>query len=159
MAKRKNQDAAKRREAKKRRNTIKRKAQVRTATLHNIQAEYPAEYLSVKKLSEVILDYAEPLIKETDERQGQENAILMSITIWNASLLPKQEALESLKTVFDDMVNGDQQNKNLFYTMFERMYNRKQNQFSNDKRFIVDYFLDENNEGFYLQVVSTPIKA
>ena len=62
MAKRKNRDTAKRREAKKRRKAIKRKAQVSTATLRNIQTDYPAEYVSTNKLSAVILEYAEPLI-------------------------------------------------------------------------------------------------
>jgi len=42
--------------------------------------------------------------------------------------------------------------------MFDMMYERKQNYFSADNRFIVDYSLEENREGFYLQVASTPLK-
>jgi peptide methionine sulfoxide reductase MsrA len=64
VVKRKNIDAANRREAKKRRKAIKRKAQASTATLRNIQTEYPTEYVSANKISEVILEYAEPLTND-----------------------------------------------------------------------------------------------
>mgnify|MGYP001823540635 CR=1 FL=1 len=159
MAKRKNRDTAKRREAKKRRKAIKRKAQVSTATLRNIQTDYPAEYVSTNKLSAVILEYAEPLINVADESELEERAIRMSITLWNASLLPKQKALETIEPALDDMANGDQLLKSEFYTTFEMMYKRKQSLFSNDKRFIVDYTLEENDESFNLQVASTPLKS
>ena len=163
MSKRKNKDAVNRRAAKKSRKAIKRKAQVSTATLRNIQTEYPieypAEYVSANKLSEVILEYAEALTNVADRKEVEERAIRMSITLWNASLLPKQKALETIEPVLDDMAKGDQLLKSEFYMMFEMMYKRKQSIFSNDKRFIVDYTLEENNEGFYLQVASTPLKS
>jgi len=159
VAKRKNKDAANRRAAKKRRKAIKRKAQVSTATLRNIQTEYPTEYVSANKLSAVILEYAEPLIDVADGSEVEERAIRISITLWNASLLPKQKALEAIEPALDDMAKGDQLLKSEFHMMFEMMYNRKQSLFSDDKRFIVDYTLEENDEGFYLQVASTPFKS
>jgi len=159
VAKLKNKDAAKRREAKKRRKAIKRKAQVSTATLRNIQTDYPIEYVSANKLSAVILEYAEPLTNVADGSEVEERAIRMSITLWNASLLPKQKALEAIEPTLDNMAKGDQLLKSESYMMFEMMYKRKQSLFSNDKRFIVDYSLEENDEGFYLQVASTPLKS
>jgi hypothetical protein len=159
VAKRKNKDAAKHREAKKRRKAIQRKAQVSTATLRNIQTDYPTEYVSANKLSAVILEYAEPLINVADESELEERAIRMSITLWNASLLPKQKALETIEPALDDMANGDQLLKSEFYMTFEMMYNRKQSLFSNDKRFIVDYTLEENDESFNLRVASAQYKS
>ena len=88
MAKRKNKDAAKRREANKRRKAIKRKAQISAAILSNIQTEYSTDYVTTNKLSEVILEYAEPLIDVADGSEVEERAIRMSITLWNASLFP-----------------------------------------------------------------------
>ncbi|MGB5215367.1 MAG: hypothetical protein WBN88_17180, partial [Anderseniella sp.] len=75
MAKRKNKDTAKRREANKRRKAIKRKAQVSAATVSNIKAEYSTEYVTTNKLSEVILEYAEPLINVADDSEVEERAI------------------------------------------------------------------------------------
>ena len=163
MGKRKNKDAANRRAAKKHRKAIKRKAQVSTATLRNIQTEYPteypADYVSANKLSEVILDYAEPLTNVADGIEVEERAIRMSVTLWNASLLPKQKAMETMEPALDDMAQGDQLLKSEFYLMFELMYKRKQSLFPNDKRFIVDYTLEENDGDFYLQVASTPFEG
>ena len=159
MSNSKNKDAAKRREAKRRRKAIKRKAQASTATLRTIQTEYPTEYVSANKLSEVILEYAEPLMNVADGSELEERAIRMSVTLWNASLLPKQKALETMEPALDDMAKGDQLLKSEFHMMFELMYNRKQSLFPNDTRFIVDYTLEENDESFHLQVVSTPFES
>lgn len=82
----------------------------------------------------------------------------MSVSLWNASLLPKQKALETIKPALDDMANGDQALTSEFHSMFDMMYDRKQNYFSTDNRFIVDYSLEKNSEGFNLQVASTPFK-
>jgi hypothetical protein len=57
------------------------------------------------------------------------------------------------------MAQGDQLLKSEFYLMFELMYKRKQSLFPNDKRFIVDYTLEENDGDFYLQVASTPFES
>ena len=159
MSNRKSKDAAKRREAKRRRKAIKRKAQASTATLRSIQADYPTEYVSANKLSEVILEYAEPLTNVADGSEVEERAIRMSVTLWNASLLPKQKALETMEPALEDMAQGDQLLKSEFYLMFELMYKRKQSLFPNDKRFIVDYTLEENDGDFYLQVASTPFES
>jgi len=157
--KQKNRNTEKRREAKKRRKSIKRKAQVRSKSLGNIQAQDPLEYVSARKLSEVVLEFAEPLTNPAEGTEGEEKAIRMSVTLWNASLLPKQKALETIKPALDDMAKGDHALTSEFHSMFDMMYDRKQNYFSTDNRFIVEYSLEKNSEGFYLQVASTPFKA
>lgn len=159
MNKQKNRNTEKRREAKKRRKSVKRKAQVRSKFLGNIQAQHPLGYVSERKLSEVVLEFAEPLTNAVEGTEGEEKAIRMSVTLWNASLLPKQKALEAIKPALDDLANGDQTLTSEFHSMFDMMYDRKQNYFSTDHRFIVDYSLEKNGEGFYLQVASTPFKA
>jgi acyl carrier protein phosphodiesterase len=157
VSKQKNKNSKKSREAKKRKRAIKRKVQIRSMSSGNIQAQHPLEYTS--KLSEVVLKFAEPLTDAVEGTEGEEKAIRMSITLWNASLLPKQKALETIRPAFDDMAKGDQVLKSKFHSMFDMMYERKQNYFSADNRFIVDYRLEENREGFYLQVASTPLKT
>ncbi len=158
MSKQKNKNSKKNREAKKRKKAIKRKAKIRSMSSGNTQSQYPFEYPSARKLSEVVLEFAEPLIDAVEGTEGEEKAIRMSIPLWNASLLPKQKALESLTPVLDDMAKGDQVLKSEFHSMFDMMYERKQNYFSEDNRFIVNYTLEENTEGFYLQVASSPLK-
>jgi hypothetical protein len=159
VKKQKNRNTEKRREAKKRRKSIKRKDKVRSKSLGNMQTQHLLEYVSVRKLSEVVLEFAEPLTNAVEGTEGEEKAIMMSVILWNASLLPKQKALESIKPALDDMANGDQVLTSEFHSMFDMMYERKQNHFSTDKRFIIEYSLEKNREGFYLQVASTPFNA
>jgi len=157
--KQKNIISEKRREATQRRKAMKRKADVRSKSQGNTQPQHPLEYVSERKLSEVVLEFAEPLINVVEGTEGEEKAIRMSVTLWNSSLLPKQKALEVIKPALDDLANGDQTLTSEFHSMFDMMYDRKQNYFSTDNRFIVDYSLEKNSEGFYLQVASTPFKA
>ena len=159
MNKQKNRNSEKRREAKKRRKAMKRKASVRSRTQGNTQTQHPLAFISERKLSEVVLEFAEPLINAVEGTEGEEKAIRMSVTLWNSSLLPKQKALEAIKPALDDMANGDQTLTSEFHSMFDMMYERKQEHYSTDNRFIVDYSLEKNGEGFYLQVASTPFKA
>jgi hypothetical protein len=159
MAKRKNKDAAKRRDTKKVRKAINRKAQARVTNLHNIRPEYTTEHLFDSKLSKVILDYAKPLTDALDGTEVEERAIIVSVMFWNASLFSKEKALETIEPVLSELANGDQLLEEEFDAMFEMMYKRKQSLFSDDKRFVVDYQLEENNEGFILQVASTTIQA
>ncbi len=57
------------------------------------------------------------------------------------------------------MANGDQALMSELQSMFDMMYDRKQSYYSTDNRIIVDYSLEKNREGFYLQLASTPFKA
>ena len=159
MNKQKNKNSEKRREAKKSKRAIKRKAQVRFKPLDNIQTQHPLEYASARKLSEVVLEFAEPLTNAVEGTEGEEKAIRMSITLWNASLLPKLKALETIEPFLGELANGDQTVKLEFHSMFDMMYERKQEHYSTDNRFIVDYSLEKNIEGYYLQVASTPFKT
>ena len=158
MKKQKKKNSQKNREAKKHKRAISRKAQLRSKTSVNLQAQHLFDSASARKLSEVVLEFAGPLIDAAEGTVDEEKAIRISITFWNASLLPKQKALEIIKPTLDDMANGDQLFKSEFHNIFDMMYERKQNYFSTDNRFIVNYSLEENREGFYLQVASTPMK-
>jgi hypothetical protein len=44
-----------------------------------------------KKMSEVILEYAEPLMKHAENVKQQNKAIAMAIICWNASLLRRRQ--------------------------------------------------------------------
>ena len=65
--------------------------------------------------------------------------------------------METLEPALNKMTHGDQLLKDEFYAVFEMMYDRKQHLFFHDNRFIVDYQLEENDEGLHLQVASTQL--
>ena len=135
------------------------KSLVRSKSISNVKTQHPFEYVTARKLSEVVLEFAEPLTNGVEGIDGEERAIRLSVILWNASLLPTQKALETMKPAFDDIANGDQALMSELHNMFDMMYERKQNYFSTDNRFIIDYSLEKNRAGFYFNVVSTPFKT
>jgi len=138
----------------KRKKSQKRKSQLRSKMPQKNLSQIPLESIKSSKLSEAVLEYAEPLLNHANQGKEEENAIKISILFWNASLLPKDEALQSIEPIVN-MANGNPNIESKFYDMFEMMYNRKQSSYESDKRFIVNYSLEKNNDGYYLQVAST----
>lgn len=154
----KNKTILKKIEKNKRKKSQKRKSQLRSNIPQKTQSHIPLNSIEKRKLSEVVLEYAEPLSNRANNVKEEENAIRISILFWNASLLPKHEALKSIEPILVNMANGDRKIESEFYVMFEIMYNHKQNDYESDKRFVVDYSLEKNSDGLYLQIASTQLK-
>ena len=148
MNKQKNRNSEKRREATKHRKAIKRKAQVRSKYLGNVQAQHPLEYVSARKLSEVVLEFAEPLTNAVEWTEGEEKADSDVCNLMECIFITKAKALQTIKPALDDLANGDQALMSEFHSLLDMMYDRKQNYFSTDNRFIDDYSLEKNSQGF-----------
>jgi hypothetical protein len=112
----------------------------------------------LEKMSDVILQFAEPLI------QGpagviSKNAIRLAMAVWNASLLPKAEQLETLKALVDMLPEDDQDARYELAAAFEMLLARKQRYFAKNTRVILDYQITESADMLHLDVISTPGKA
>ena len=161
MNKQKSQQSKKRRDAAKRRKALKRKPQraVAKPSRDTKIRLTNRSTLSQRKLSEVLLEFAEPMIEATDDITSEEDAVRMSITLWNASLQSKEAGIESITTAVDKIHDGDSETLSDYLNIFETMYARKQELFPNDKRFSVDYSLTRNEDSIYLEVASTPTNS
>ncbi|MDQ6961213.1 MAG: hypothetical protein Q9M28_01600 [Mariprofundaceae bacterium] len=107
------------------------------------------------KLSEVITDYAQPLIKHTDINS---KIMTMSIICWNASLMEKEEQQDYLNQAIAQSGNNSEAFKSDFYNMFNMMYKRKQKHFKSDNRLVVDYSLSENAESLRFKILAIQYK-
>jgi hypothetical protein len=112
----------------------------------------------MEKMSDVILQFAEPLI------QGpagviSKNAIRLAIAVWNASLLPKAEQLETLKVLVDMLPEDDQDARRELAAAFDMLLARKRRYFAKNTRVILDYQITESADMVHLDVISTPGKA
>jgi hypothetical protein len=161
MANKRNKDALKRREERRRRKSVVRKAQARGLRPNSGPrpgfSECELEYGSLPKLSAVIWDYAAPLLNEARGPAAQENAAALSILCWNAALLPLDKGREQIEPAIDSMVKGDKKLKRDMLAIFQAMLARKQLDFANDRRFIIDYKLTRTADGLHLYVISTPL--
>jgi len=108
---------------------------------------------SLEKMSDALLEYAEPFINmiDTDNKMEYEKAIMMSIVLWNCSIL--QDDTGNRKKI-EEVLNPimfDAESK----MMVQYMLNRKRVLFPDIKRKIINYELTEISDGFHLTVMST----
>nr|VFJ56203.1 MAG: hypothetical protein BECKFM1743C_GA0114222_101715 [Candidatus Kentron sp. FM]VFJ59015.1 MAG: hypothetical protein BECKFM1743A_GA0114220_102294 [Candidatus Kentron sp. FM]VFK11937.1 MAG: hypothetical protein BECKFM1743B_GA0114221_102163 [Candidatus Kentron sp. FM] len=106
-----------------------------------------------RKLSEVLLEFAAPLITATDgDPNGEEKAIMVAVVLWNLAVLPEQELAKLKQDISTKIAEKDPSAEGYellfekgFNEMFEIMNRRKQALFPEDKRLVVDFSLE--NEG------------
>ena len=112
---------------------------------------------SLEKMSEILLEYAKPLVDvvETDNIEYYEKAIKISIMLWNCTIL--QETTKSRKEIMKMLkpVMPDAESKSIVNYMLER----KRQMYPDNKRVIMSYELSETAEGFHLSVASTVTSA
>ena len=54
----------------------------------------------VEKMSEVILEFAEPLLDACEDDASSEKAISIAICVWNMSLLSKEKQEKAMKDIY-----------------------------------------------------------
>ena len=113
-----------------------------------------------EKMSEVIIDFAQPLMDAATSPAAQKSAISTAIISWNLSLLPKKsqsDQISEIKKILDSSNNSDHFSNEGLY-IFNYLIARKKSLFPEINRMIVDYELVETPKGFHLNVVSNILK-
>jgi hypothetical protein len=112
----------------------------------------------LEKMSDVILQFAEPLIQGSAGVISK-NAIRLAIAVWNASLLPKGEQSEALQPIVDMLPEGDQDARRELAAAIDMLLARKRRYFAKNTRVILDYQITDSADMLHLDVISTPGKA
>ena len=103
------------------------------------------------KMSQIIMDFAEPFLAEADTEEKFRKAVGLATVAWNAGLLPKDQWKEPLAKSLDatpDAIASILAGLKLLVT-------RKHQHFANNKRFIVNYHLLGTFPDFQLAIAST----
>ncbi len=109
-----------------------------------------------EKMSEVLLDFAEPLLDEAKSDKEKRTAIAISTLIWNASLLPEREQTEAIeKACYDLAPSKNATDVAIFMHITDMLLERKKKYFPSIDRMIVDYQISETQGSLHLDVVST----
>ncbi|MEW6419309.1 MAG: hypothetical protein AB1480_14555 [Nitrospirota bacterium] len=106
------------------------------------------------KMSEVLLDYAEPLLKEADNIKSRHVAISMAVLCWNISLMPEDKQKEMIEDVLAKILktSGDYDATRSIMIM---LIERKKMFFSEYSNYIVDYEISLTDGGnLHLTVMS-----
>ena len=108
-----------------------------------------------QKMSEVIVDFAEPLLRDAPDAESEKAAIAFAIICWNMAIL-KETGDE--RAVEETLAGAAGKAGKEFRRFAKEMMERKQTFFADNNKIILDYQFTEEAEGYHLYVVSTPAK-
>ena len=116
---------------------------------------------NTEKMSQIIIDYAGPLLYVAKNREEQKKAITLAVIIWNLSLLPDERQSENINKIKKIMTPKSGNGGDLLENddeVFNYMMERRKVFFPDVNRLVVDYEFVETPKGFHLNIVSNTLK-
>ncbi|WP_019501824.1 hypothetical protein [Pseudanabaena sp. PCC 6802] len=108
------------------------------------------------KMSEVLEAFAEPYLDFARNRVQREKLFGIAVTAWNLALMPENKRQLALDQSLEAGLNGnDPLVKQDIREIIEELIARKLKLFAKNKRFIVDFQLQDTGKTFHLSVAST----
>ena len=111
---------------------------------------------SSEKMSEILLDFAEPLMEQVDrsDERAFGNVISIAAFAWNVSLLPKEKWESSIEDMVKELAQSDD-DVAMMKSIVQMLIQRRMEFFSDITRYIFDYEILDEKEGWHLNVVSS----
>jgi hypothetical protein len=115
---------------------------------------------NMTKMSEIIIDYAKPLLSVAKNDDEQKKALSIAIAIWNLSLFPKEMQSEYIGKITEIMTASrkDSQLSENEKEVLNFLMERKKTFFPEIRRVILDYEYVGTPKGFHINVVSNILK-
>jgi hypothetical protein len=110
---------------------------------------------NLRKLSQVLLEFAEPILEEAEDFEDCQFFFSMAVIAWNLSLLPAKAQEEFFKgnPFLDNPLNAeDVEMANQLTETIKMMIASKLSRFGKDPRLVEDYQLTENEGDLHLSV-------
>ena len=107
-------------------------------------------------MSDVLMEFIEPYAEfaTTDEEFGK--LIPIAVVAWNAAILPPRERQEMIDNIIDAAIPMAKEDAK---AIIEEMMKRKEKDFAQNRRMILNYQITKTREGRHLAVVSTMPKS
>lgn len=110
------------------------------------------------KMSEILLEYTQPMFQENFTVEMKTKAIDMAILAWNLSLIPEETRAERREEIITS-ASINEEDRQEYIKMLDFMVEIKKKCYGNIKRLIMNYTIEERlDEEIYLTVGSTDIK-
>ncbi|MBW2149689.1 MAG: hypothetical protein JRI22_22070 [Deltaproteobacteria bacterium] len=119
-------------------------------------AKFVIEPNGKEKMSEVVLDFAKPLLDECRDSDTEKKAISLAILVWNMSLLPENSRDQAIQKMYSDLLPSDDATDlaTMMYCV-DMLMERKRKYFPKNKRAIIDYQFSGSGKDRRLDVAST----
>ncbi len=119
----------------------------------------PADFKPFRKMSEVLLDFAEPLLDGSEDDTLYESIIGFAAICWNISLLDEKDQPWLMKKTVDELARVSKLPRFKAEDLVRMLLERKRTLFADDNRMVADFrFFEEKGEQ-RLMVMSTLTKA
>ncbi|SPF56381.1 hypothetical protein SBF1_9030001 [Candidatus Desulfosporosinus infrequens] len=105
------------------------------------------------KLSQVIMEFVEPLSERIDDIVITKRIIEFGILIWNLLFLPIEERAEQKNSIMKSFsIIEDDQDDYGFNEIYDYLIFRKDTLYKNDRRFVVNYKIDDREDNSNVSV-------
>ena len=108
-----------------------------------------------EKMSEILVEFVGPYLDMVDSDETYRMLLTLAIAAWNMSLLPEEEQKDMLKEILEAMSGASKWQKVRLKSILKSLIARKKAFFSNCKRMILSFDLEDTGEGYRLMVLST----
>ena len=108
------------------------------------------------KMSEVILEFAEPLLDQCKGEKSEQTATALAIMIWNLSLLPEKDQDREIEKMCSKLFgSNDAKDYAILVDYATFLMERKKKYYSDNKRAIINYQISGSGKSRRLDVAST----
>lgn len=104
------------------------------------------------KMSEIIIDLADPLLERARSFEKKRKVLEMAIVVWNISMLPEDKQDELMLEFGRGLFENPSEENLSGFAMLAGMLHRRVAHFPGIRRFIVDYEIEERDGAPYLTV-------
>jgi hypothetical protein len=126
---------------------------------YDVEPLWPQQSFHAGKMSEVILDFAEPLLNTIDDDDELfEEVIRFAVICWNASFLPEKEQKQILCSMVDGMAKSDVLLRLSVRDDIRMLLERKKAFFADDKRMLIEFEVIKEKGSRRLLAMSALIK-
>ncbi len=136
---------------------LRREAGWKAGGKYAVEPLRPTEFPAMRKMSEVLLDFARPLLDAVDD-EGFKNVIIFAALCWNISFLPEREQHGHLRRIVDELSKPAPLIRPDFNAWAKTLLERKKAFFAADRRMVLDYRVVEEKDSRHLFVTSTLAK-
>lgn len=115
------------------------------------------EEIGVRKMSEIILEYADEFLALTDTKREKEDVIELAIAAWNIAIADKNKRFSLIDNLVSDVweIERNSNHWEKIVSVLLILINKKLQEYPSIDRPILDYdFIKLNSDEYHLNVVS-----
>jgi hypothetical protein len=125
---------------------------------YRLEPLVPKDLCLARKMSEVLMDFAGPLLEDLEDETAFESVLSFAVICWNLSFFPEKEQRKMMRDIVDELGKSDHLMRLEAESWVGFFLERKKAFFADDRRMILDYKIVQEKGRERLLVVSTLAK-